>query len=63
MSSIEDISGHRFGALVAVETVGAKDGQRLWRCECDCGGSIVAKTADITLTLDPRWNHPTGGNR
>lgn len=33
-----DITGQRFGRLVAAKCVGAqKNHGRVWRCECDCG--------------------------
>ena len=32
--------GARFGSLVAKERVGKLYGYVLWRCVCDCGGSI-----------------------
>jgi hypothetical protein len=47
VSNVKDISGQRFGALVAVETVGTENGQRLWRCECDCGGEKIATAAEL----------------
>jgi hypothetical protein len=36
------IHGLRFGKLVAVEELPRKDGKRVWRLACDCGGEIVA---------------------
>lgn len=40
-----DITGQRFGRLVAVEPVSkARDGQYIWRCRCDCG-----RTKDVIL--------------
>lgn len=36
-----DIAGRRFGRLVAVKWIGrSRRGQRLWRCECDCGKMV-----------------------
>ncbi len=33
-----DISGQRFGRLVAIKTVGSsRAGQKIWKCRCDCG--------------------------
>lgn len=34
---IEDITGRRFGLLVAERDVGASPGGRVWLCRCDCG--------------------------
>ena len=39
----KDISGQRFGRLVAIEPIGrAKGGYIAWRCKCDCGNEIVS---------------------
>lgn len=36
-----DLTGQRFGRLVAVALTGEiRHGYRVWRCQCDCGGSI-----------------------
>lgn len=39
-----DISGMRFGKLVALEPVGKTGGNEsvIWRCRCDCGGEVEA---------------------
>lgn len=47
-SRIVDISGKRFGRLVAIEYAGRvvnKSGNRttLWRCKCDCGNETVVR--------------------
>lgn len=43
-----DLTGQRFGSLVAVERVGTSDkGQSVWRCECDCGGEREATGAEL----------------
>ena len=37
-STMNDLSGQRFGALIALSTTEvANDGQRIWECQCDCG--------------------------
>jgi hypothetical protein len=39
-----DISGQRFGSLVALEDLGTTDGKQgdhRWRCQCDCGRTHV----------------------
>ena len=38
-----DLTGQRFGKLTAIEYVGNKK----WRCICDCGKTIVARTAGL----------------
>lgn len=51
---ITDISGQRFGKLIALEPTGeSKHGSALWRCICDCGNERIAmlrslKTRDAT---------------
>lgn len=48
-SEIKDLSGKRFGRLVALEYMGRKNDRTLWRCVCDCGReSIVGYTALMT---------------
>lgn len=36
-----DISGQRFGRLVAIEYVGRKKSVSQWKCVCDCGNIII----------------------
>lgn len=39
-----DITGHRFGLLVAIKDVGSDGRSRLWLCQCDCGNTKVVRT-------------------
>ncbi len=40
MGKIKDLTGQRFGKLVAKEIVGKDECNRMiWYCECDCGGT------------------------
>lgn len=42
MSKVRDISGQRFGSLVAVRRVGSdSNGHSQWECICDCGKTVV----------------------
>ena len=42
-----DISGRRFGRLVAVTMIGSNhDSKAVWQCACDCG-SIIERTGDV----------------
>lgn len=44
----EDLSGRRFGRLVAVERVGSSPGgYSMWRCACDCGGEVTARSVSL----------------
>lgn len=41
----KDISGQRFGRLVAIEPIGkTKEGNIIWRCKCDCGNEKDVST-------------------
>lgn len=49
MASRLDLSGQRFGKLVAIEDVSGDrmHGGRPWRCRCDCGQEIVVRAATL----------------
>ncbi|MDO4974534.1 MAG: hypothetical protein Q4E38_10040 [Eubacteriales bacterium] len=40
-----DLTGRRFGRLTAVERLGKKGSNYVWRCRCDCGGE-----AEVTVS-------------
>ena len=42
-SRIKDITGKRFGKLMAIRFTGDKcsNGDYLWECQCDCGGAVI----------------------
>lgn len=43
-----DLSGQRFGKLVAYKEAGHnKEGRTMWQCKCDCGGEKTATTHDL----------------
>ncbi len=42
-----DIAGQRFGRLVALERVGSRANQALWRCRCDCGNTVVVGMSNL----------------
>ena len=45
----EDISGSRFGRLVAIECVGVDNhGKKLWKCQCDCGNTKLVIANHLT---------------
>jgi hypothetical protein len=51
---IKDITGQRFGRLVALERLDRKRGSSfLWRCQCDCG-KIVETSANSLLSGNTR---------
>ena len=39
-----DLTGQRFGKLTALERAENIGQRTAWRCRCDCGGELVAKT-------------------
>lgn len=44
----DDISGRRFGKLVAAEPTGErKNGYTVWRCICDCGNETLASSRHL----------------
>lgn len=45
----KDLSGRRFGRLVAIRDVGSVRNRRIWECKCDCGNyTNVPATSLIT---------------
>lgn len=45
-----DITGKRFGMLVAIERTDQKDkrGLYLWRCKCDCGNECFVTSSRLS---------------
>lgn len=43
----KDISGHRYGRLVAIKRVGTKFKSPLWEALCDCGNKKLATTREL----------------
>ena len=42
MAVVKDLTGQRFGRLVAMKCVGrTNNGNAQWLCKCDCGGEKV----------------------
>lgn len=44
-----DITGRRFGRLVAVQRAERIGGHTAWECVCDCGKRTVVKTSNLTV--------------
>ena len=42
-----DLTGQRFGMLVAIKDVGIKNRSVLWECECDCGSHVEVMSKDL----------------
>ena len=48
MAIVKDITGQRFGRLVAVRCVGrTNNGNAKWLCQCDCGNTVIARAAGL----------------
>lgn len=43
-----DLTGRRFGRLVAIRIVGkSKGGTAMWECQCDCGNTHITKSSSL----------------
>lgn len=42
-----DLTGQRFGRLVALDRVGAVGSHSMWRCKCDCGNEVVSSVSNL----------------
>jgi len=43
-----DISGQRFGRLVALRPIPErKNGNVMWECQCDCGNITVGRSSEL----------------
>lgn len=47
MPNFKDITGQRFGRLIALEQRGSIDGHVLWMCHCDCGASPICRYGNL----------------
>lgn len=43
----ENITGQRFGRLIALKRIKNKRGRTTWECQCDCGNMHIATTKDL----------------
>ena len=42
-----DLTGRRFGRLIALEYAGQQGRKTLWRCRCDCGKEVIVQRASL----------------
>ena len=42
-----DVTGQRYGKLVAVLMVGSANGRRRWECQCDCGKTVAVQQNNL----------------
>lgn len=49
MPKVVDLTGKRFGRLVAIEHAKEKtrNGLALWKCKCDCGNMKIARSDNL----------------
>lgn len=49
MSDFIDITGQRFGRLIAIEKTVSTDkkGMTMWKCKCDCGNIVAVRGRDL----------------
>jgi len=48
MGKYKDLTGQRFGSVVAVKRVeNGKNGNARWNCKCDCGGERVFEGKEL----------------
>jgi hypothetical protein len=43
----KDITGQRFGRLVAINYAYSKNGRAYWHCKCDCGNEIITMAQNL----------------
>ena len=44
----KDLTGQKFGKLVAVQPTKARDGRNvMWECKCDCGNTVLVRAASL----------------
>ena len=48
MAKKDNLIGLKFGKLTVVKDLGVKNEQRIWLCECECGGSIESYKRNLT---------------
>ena len=48
---LKDITGKRFGNLVAIKRVGIKNNSATWLCKCDCGNEKVIREGSLQQGL------------
>lgn len=47
MSKFKDITGQKFGRLIALSFVERKNNKTYWLCKCDCGNEKIVALSDI----------------
>lgn len=60
MGKAKDITGQRFGQLVALRVVGAYRRERAWLCQCDCGGLSTVSVSNLVSGNTTTCGHGKG---
>ena len=48
MAKVKDLSGQRFGRLIAIKVSGkALNGNMMWECKCDCGNTTYVHSTSL----------------
>lgn len=46
-AKFDNIRGHKFGRLTAIEHAGRRNTMSMWRCMCDCGTDTIVSSANL----------------
>ena len=62
MNKIIDLTGQKFGCLVAIKPVahGEKVHNTHWLCECDCGVKLIVRSDNLKLGHSTRCSRCGG---
>ena len=47
MGRSADITGEKFGRLIAVEVVGKSGRENIWKCVCECGNVAEVRLSNL----------------
>ena len=45
--AVKDITGNRYGRLIAIKQAGTNDNGSTWLCKCDCGNETIVSANDL----------------
>lgn len=58
MKNYKDITGQRYGKLVAEKYEGVKNKKTYWSCKCDCGNIISVTYSNLSTGNTTKCNNP-----
>ena len=47
MGKIKDLTGQKFGRLIALEAKAPENGYMIWTCMCDCGNTVTVRSNSL----------------